>query len=256
MRRKLALISIFAFAPAGWAVAQSSSLFHAHVRQQQVIQSQTTQPAANGTIRTNAGTVNGTQTPQGQQPQVQNLALASVSLISTPMPEPKVIRVNDLLGVIVRHRYRSQIDARMQQDSEWDVESRLDAWFRIHDKRWQQQDFGGGRPEIGLSHQNEMENRGRTDRRDVLETRMQGKVIDVKPNGNLIIVAYYSISSDHDTQSLVLTGEVNQRDITADNTVTSDKVFALKIGSAPTGAVKDATKRGWLKELIDTVKPF
>ncbi len=257
MSGRLWLMGMLALATAtGLATAQSSSLFQAHVQQQRAVRAQTTQPAANGAVRVNAGTVNGTQTPVQPQMQVQNQALAGVSLISTPMPEPKVIRVNDLIGVIVRHRYRSQIDARMQQDSEWDVESRLDAWFRIHDRKWQQQDFGGGRPEIGLSHQNEMENKGRSDRRDLLETRMQGKVIDVKPNGNLIIVAYYSISSDHDTQSLVLTGEVNQRDISADNTVTSDKVFALKIGSAPTGAVNDATKRGWLKELIDTVKPF
>jgi len=256
MQPRFALILIFAFAPAGWALAQSSSLFHAHLQQQNAMQAQTTRPAANGSIRTNAGAVNGTQSPTGAPTQVQNVALAGVSLISTPMPEPKVIQVNDLIGVIVRHRYRSQIDARLKQDNKWDLESSLDAWFRIHDHRWQQQGFGGGQPEIGLSHKNELENEGRSNRRDLLETRMQGKVIDVKPNGNLIIVAYYSIESDNDTQSLVLSGEVNQRDISADNTVTSDKVFGLKIGSAPTGAIKDATKRGWLKELVDTVKPF
>jgi flagellar L-ring protein precursor FlgH len=187
---------------------------------------------------------------------IQNQGLARMSLISTPAPEPKVIKVNDLLGVIVRHRFRSQIDSRLQQDNEWDVETKLDAWFRIHDRKLQQQNFGGGKPEVKFSHQNELENQGRSNRRDVLETRMQGKVLDVKPNGNLIIVAFYSIGSDHDTQSLVLSGEVNQRDITADNTVTSDRIFGLKIGSAPKGAIQDATKRGWLKELVDKVKPF
>lgn len=271
MRRIVLLSMILAFAPVSWALAQSSSLFRAHRVRQNTSRALTTRPAANGAIQTNTGAMNqamGTMTPVTSQAQaangqsgamasgVQNPALAQMSLISTPAPQPKVIKINDLLGVIVRHRYRSQIDSRLQQDNEWDLESKLDAWFRIHDRKWQQQGFAGGTPEVKFSHSSELENQGRTDRRDVLETRMQGKVIDVKPNGNLIIVASYSISSDHDTQSLVLSGEVNQRDITADNTVTSDKVFGLKIGSAPTGAVMDATKRGWLKELVDKVRPF
>lgn len=268
MRRVGIWIMLFAFAPVSWAMAQSSSLFKAHRAQQNAVRAQTTRPAANGSIPVNAGAmggVMGTMKPVGgvgqmaptqAAPRVQNPALAQMSLISTPAPQPKIIKVNDLLGVIVRHRYRAQIDARLQQDNGWDVESKLDAWFRIHDKKWQQQGFAGGTPETKFSHASELENLGRTNRRDVLETRMQGKVIDVKPNGNLIIAAYYSISSDHDTQSLVLSGEVNQGDISPDNTVTSDKVFGLKIGSAPTGAVMDATKRGWLKELVDKVRPF
>ena len=268
MRRVVILVLVFAFAPVSLVMAQSSSLFKAHRAQQTAMRSLTTRPAANGAIRTNAGALNGAMgtmqpvAPQGQMVPsqastlVQNPALAQMSLISTPAPQPKIIKVNDLLGVIVRHRYRAQIDARLQQDNEWDMQSKLDAWFRIHDKKWQQQGFAGGTPETKFSHSSELENQGRTNRRDVLETRMQGKVIDVKPNGNLIIAAYYSISSDHDTQSLVLSGEVNQGDISPDNTVTSDKVFGLKIGSAPTGAVMDATKRGWLKELVDKVRPF
>lgn len=271
MRRIVVLGMVFAFAPVSLVLAQSSSLFRAYKARQRAAMSQTTRPAENGALRANAGAVGtmhpmmsgrrdsaqaGTGTLGQGDSTVQNPALARASLISTPAPKPKVIQVNDLVGVIVRHRYRSQIDARLKEDSKWDLETKLDAWFRIHDKKWEQQSFAAGNPEVNLSHKNKLENKGQTDRQDLLETRMQGKVIDVKPNGNLIIVAYYSISSDHDTQSLVLSGEVNQKDITADNTVTSDKIFGLKIGSAPTGAVMDATKRGWLKELIDKVKPF
>lgn len=274
MRRTVVLVMVFTFAPVSLALAQSSSLFKAYRARRSAVVAQTTRPAANGAIRTNAGAVGGDATMmqpvatrgqgaagagtagQGAESTVQNPVLARASLISTPAPQPKVIQVNDLIGVIVRHRYRSQIDARLKEDSKWDLESKLDAWFRIHDKKWEQQTFGGGAPEVTFSNDNQLENKGRTDRKDILETRMQGKVLDVKPNGNLIIVAYYSISSDHDTQSLVLSGEVNQKDINPDNTITSDKIFGLKIGSAPTGAVMDATKRGWLKELVDKVKPF
>ena len=85
---------------------------------------------------------------------------------------------------------------------------------------------------------------------------MQGKVIDIKPNGNLIVVAWSHMQIDDENQYLRLTGECRKDDITADNTVTSDKIFALDVQTMNEGAVRDAIKRGWFKELMDDVKPF
>jgi|GEM_PF-680905 len=280
MKRIIPIMLMTIFLTSGWALAQSSSLFRAHKQRTARVQRLTTQPAASGALRMNAGTQppamrfgvntlnnqmgppaqnqnrNGATNPQTGQQNTQNDALAQASFISTPLPQPRVLKVNDLVGVIVRHRYRSRVDARLEQRNEWDIESQLNAWFRIHNSSWEQQQFPTGNPRVAFEHENELRNLGRSDRQDILETRMQGKVIDIKPNGNLIVVASYSIDSDHDNQSLVLAGEIAQRDLGPDNTVTSDKIFGLKIGTAPTGAVQDATKRGWLKELLDVVKPF
>lgn len=247
--RMVLIFVVLIFGPASWVLGQSSSLF----RLQRTIEGDnavaTTKPATNGALPAHAGTT--------AKPAVtRNMTLAQFSLTAVSPPEPQVIKVHDLIGVVVRHRYRARTDARMEQRSEWDIQAKLDAWFRIHDRRWLQQEFGGGKPEIEFTNENELRNQGRSDRRDVLETRMMGKVIDVKPNGNLVIVASYSIETDHDEQILALNGEISSRDIGPDRTVTSDKIFGLEIITTPIGAVSDATKRGWLKEALDLIKPF
>ncbi|MCG8404316.1 MAG: flagellar basal body L-ring protein FlgH [Phycisphaerales bacterium] len=247
--RTTLVIGVLLFGPGTWVFGQSSSLFKADRAKEVAAAALTTQPAANGALPVNAGTTK-------QPSSTRNVALAKFSLTAVSPPEPAVIKVHDLIGVIVRHRYRARTDSRMEQESEWDIQARLDAWFRIHDRRWLQQDFGGGTPEISFNNQNELENQGRADRRDLLETRMMGKVIDVKPNGNLIIVASYSIGTDHDEQILALSGEISTRDIGPDRTVTSEKIFGLEIVTTPRGAIADATKRGWFKEALDLVKPF
>ena len=249
LQRATFVMFIVLFGPVGWALGQSSSLFKAHQRKLAVQAAATTQPAANGAFRPIAGST-------ARPAQRRNSALARHSLTAVSQPEPTVIKVNDLIGVIVRHRYRAQTDARLEQESAWDVSAKLDAWFRIHDRKLQQQLFTGGKPEVKFKSENELENEGRSRRRDILETRMMGKVMDVKPNGNLIIVGWYTIDTGEDSQMLVLSGEVNSRDMNPDRTVTSDKIFGLKIGTVPTGAVADAVKRGWLKELLDFIKPF
>ncbi len=249
MKRATFAAAVLLFGPVGWAVGQSSSLFREYEARREAEASATTRPAANGAVAVNTGAA---IQPASQR----NTNLAKHSLTAVSAPEPAVIKVNDLIGVIVRHRFRSKTDAKLEQESEWNIAAKLDAWFRIHDRRWLQQEFRGGKPEVKFTNENELENEGRSDRRDLLETRLMGKVIDVKPNGNLMIVAAYSIDTGEDAQTLVVSGEVHSLDINPDRTVTSDRIFGLKIGTAPTGAVSDAIKRGWFKEILDKVKPF
>lgn len=206
-------------------------------------------PAAQNAIRISAGS-----SPVPSAP--RNLTLIQNSLTAVAPPEPTQVKVNDLIGIIIRHRFRQQVDARMQQKNEWDIQTKLDAWFRIHDRKWQQQNFTGGKPEVALRHENEMKNQGRANRQDIVETRVMGKVIDVKPNGNLIIVGASKIAYGDDGQILMLSGEINSRDVSPDRTILSDKIYDLDVDIRNTGTVSDAIKRGWLKEVLDAVKPF
>lgn len=247
--RFLVVVAVAIFGPVSWAVGQSSSLYRAHETRQAEAVAAATQPAANGSVRVNAGAV-GSTSPN------QNIGLARHSLTAISLPEPTVVKINDLIGIVIRHRFRSQTESRVKLESEWDVLSKLDAWFRLHDKKWNQQDLQRGTPEVQFRNTNDMENKGRSNRQDVLETRVMGKVIDVKPNGNLILAARYSIGNGEDLQQITVTGEVATRDIGPDRTITSDKVFDLRVSPENTGSVGDNAKRGWFKTLLDKMKAF
>jgi flagellar basal body L-ring protein FlgH len=248
MKQALVII-IVGWAPAAAALGQSSSLFlnsqESYTRQLTA----STQPALNGTLRSNAGA-------WAPPPTFRNVALASTSLTAIPAVEPRIIQPNDLITVIVRHRLRYQTDTRMQQQSRWDLKSKLSAWFRIHDRKWVDQDFERGTPEVNFKNQNDLKNQGRADRKDVFETRVMAKVIDVKPNGNLIIAASAHVEIDEEVQVIQLTGECNKDDIQPDRSIISDKVYNLDVRTNNDGAMRDATKRGWFKGLLDKTKAF
>ncbi len=242
-------IMVLLLGPAAWALGQSSSLYLSSEAEKARQQAAATQPAANGALRSDAGAA-------APETTGRNTALLQTSLTAVSVPEPKVIQVHDLVGIIVRYRLRHKSDAKLKQESEWETNAQLSAWFRIHDRKWQQQAFRGGVPEIDFESENELENKGNADRNDVFETRLQSKVIDIKPNGNLVLVAWSHMQIDDENQYLRLTGECRKDDITADNTVISDKIFALDVQTMNEGSVRDAIKRGWFKELLDDVKPF
>ncbi len=247
--KKAALIMTLGLCPAAAALGQSSSLFLQSQATQSRQMTAATQPASNGTLRANAGALM-TPTP------FRNVALAQSSLTAISPAEPRLIQPNDLITVIVRHKLRYQTDTRMQQQSRWDLQSKLSAWFRIHDRNLVEQDFERGTPEVDFKNQNDLKNQGRADRKDIFETRVMTKVIDVKPNGNLMIVGYAHVKIDDEDQLIRLTGECNKEDIAPDRSILSDKVFALDVQTENAGAMKDAAKRGWLKGILDTAKPF
>lgn len=249
MMRMTLIMLLVAFGPMGWVMGQTSSLFRQAQEKKVEVQAATTRPSDNGSLPANAGAM-------GSQASTDNKSLKAASLTAISLPEPKLVKVNDFVGVVVRYQLRHQSSSKIKQDSKWDANAELSAWFRIHDKKWLQQDFQGGTPEINFKDQNKMDNQGEANRRDALETRVMAKVVDVKPNGTLVLVAWSRMEMDDEVQYLRLTGECNRTDITADGNVTSDKIYGLDVRTMNEGAVKDAVKRGWFKELMDTAKPF
>jgi flagellar L-ring protein FlgH len=248
MRRALALL-ILAFAPAGMVLAQSSSLFRQAQAEKASQQAATTRPSDNGSMPENTGAA----APSAAS---GNTELASASLTSIKLPEPKVLKANDFVGVIIRYQLRHESRSKTEQNDKWDLNAKLSAWFRIHDRKLVEQDFERGTPEVKFNSKNDLTNEGKADRKDIFETRLMAKVLDVKPNGTLVIVAWSRMEIDDEAQYLRMSGECNRTDITADGNITSDKIFALDVRTMNEGAVRDAVKRGWFKELCDTAKPF
>ena len=82
------------------------------------------------------------------------------------------------------------------------------------------------------------------------------EVVDVKPNGTLVIQARKTIKADDEEQQFVLTGTCRVEDVVADNTVLSTQMYDLRVEKNTKGAVRGATKRSWLGEILDAISPF
>jgi flagellar L-ring protein precursor FlgH len=113
-----------------------------------------------------------------------------------------------------------------------------------------------GNPGVRLQWQNKYETEGQADREDKFVTRVTGQIIDVKPNGNVVVEARKYEKHDDEEITVTLTGVCRAKDITPDNTVLSTQIHDLVITESHTGAVRDATRRGWIPRLLDLLRPF
>jgi flagellar L-ring protein FlgH len=92
--------------------------------------------------------------------------------------------------------------------------------------------------------------------RDAMTFRIAAEVVDIRPNGNLVIEARREIRNNDEVWLQSLTGVVRRQSIGPDRTVRSDEVAELRIDKRERGFINDSYRRGWLVEWWGTWKPF
>jgi flagellar L-ring protein precursor FlgH len=97
---------------------------------------------------------------------------------------------------------------------------------------------------------------GKYERSDRFTDRITATVIDVKPNGVLVLEARRTIQKDEEVQNLVLSGECRREDVTQQNTVLSNQLADLTLLVNNSGDVREATEKGFLTRVFENVFNF
>ncbi len=97
---------------------------------------------------------------------------------------------------------------------------------------------------------------GSTTRKENLNATIAARVIDVLPNGNLLIEGRRNVLVNNEDQIIVLTGTIRSRDITPDNLINSTQIADARIAYNGKGVISDRQQPGWLMGVVDKVWPF
>ncbi len=111
-------------------------------------------------------------------------------------------------------------------------------------------------PTVKGGSQSDFEGKGDTSRQGKLIGTITAKVVEVMPNGNLVIESRKDITINNEKQILVLRGMVRPDDIMPDNSILSSYVADADIYFVGDGMIQDKQKEGWLVKILDNVWPF
>jgi len=109
---------------------------------------------------------------------------------------------------------------------------------------------------LNASFSSKFDGTGSTSRQETLQATISAKVLDVIPNGNLLIEGRRNVKVNNEDQIIVLTGTVRGRDVSSDNTINSALIADARIAYSGKGIISDRQKPGWLMNAIDYVWPF
>lgn len=185
---------------------------------------------------------------------------------SSLFEDTKARRLNDLVTIRVVENITSQstADTKTSRDSSADFGVTdffgLSTDFNIQNlpllKDYYKGPGAAFAPSVKGSGQSDFQGKGDTKREGKLLGTITAKVVEVMPNGNLVVASRKDIVINNEKQILVLTGMIRPEDIATDNTILSNKVADAEIYYVGDGVIQDKQKPGWLVRALDNIWPF
>ncbi len=200
-----------------------------------------------------SGTSAGTITTAPPPMRYGSVANARVS----QLPRAREWSREDLIQIVVVEQSVERIDQRRQLDKEGLAQAEIAEFTRL--------DLGSAQfapvsqqilPGFEIGAQKEFEGQGRYQRQDQMSDRFTAKVVEVQPNGNLVVEARVIRNWSGDKTEITLTGIVNPKWITQQDTVLSTQIADLKVDKNHSGAVEDTTQRGVIAQALDFLFAF
>ncbi|HUS34295.1 MAG TPA: flagellar basal body L-ring protein FlgH [Verrucomicrobiae bacterium] len=115
---------------------------------------------------------------------------------------------------------------------------------------------GGQLPALKTAAAQSFDGGGQINNSEKITARIAVRVIDVLPNGNLVIEGTRKVSFSGETQDAVLRGVVRAEDVMANNSIYSYQIAEATIKYVSTGTISDNQRKGWFTKIWEKVTPF
>jgi flagellar L-ring protein precursor FlgH len=184
------------------------------------------------------------------------LTLQDNSWCFQKLDPPKQLQVNDHVTVIVKENSQYTSEGEVDRRKRANIDAVLQDWVRFDGLSLKPAPQADGDPRIKASLNSQLRSEMQMETTGIMQFRIRATVVEVKPNGTLVLEARQRIENNNEVWVRKLTGLVAREAILPNGTVLSENIADLRIEKCETGHVRDAYKRGWLSRWVDKWKPF
>ena len=187
------------------------------------------------------------------------ILLEDVSLTFIPEPEIRTYQKHDIITIVideVSSQTSSQsLETEKESKSNAEITAMIDL-LALLEFQVNTNPRLANRTLFDASAKREFTGEGDYERKDKFSARITATVLEVKPNGTLVLEAYKRIAKDDEIQTLIIAGLARTEDITTQNTILSSQLANLTLASVNEGDLKDAAQKGVITEFFDMLFAF
>ncbi len=180
--------------------------------------------------------------------------MRDVSLIFIDVPPPpSEIKVHDIITIEVDEKAEVIVNSRFNRQRNGAFTADLNKFLLFNNGNLE-----GMETDIGIdgSLQNRLQTLGTLTDTEGITYKIGATVVDVLPNGNLVLEARKSIRTNQDFFEYRLTGTVPAASVSVNRTVRTEKFANLDIIRMQRGKIFDSTKVNWGTRILDIIFPF
>jgi len=183
-------------------------------------------------------------------------SVRTTSLTRVTTNSDRDFKKHDLITIVVEEKTKSKTVADSETEKGTEVTATISHWPKLL-KDLVVQDVPPAEPNVlKVGAERKFEGGGSKKRDDLFTERITGEIVDIKPNGTIVIEANKERRWMGETQILRITGIVRKEDISEDNTVNSQHIANLCLSYETKGQVSQSANRGLIDWILDLVNIF
>jgi flagellar L-ring protein precursor FlgH len=163
--------------------------------------------------------------------------------------------VGDIMTILVQENNTSSKENSTQTSKSSSVNASIDT-FLYSPGASSFLTKGGQMPAMKFGGVQSFDGSGKINNSEKITARIAVRVVDILPNGNMLIEGRRETTVSGEKQEVVLRGAVRGEDVAANNTVFSYNVADASIKFTGKGTISDNQRKGWLHKIWEKVTPF
>jgi flagellar L-ring protein FlgH len=184
------------------------------------------------------------------------MTLQNTSWLYQKIEPPKEIKLHDIVTVVVDEKNQLISEGQIQRRRTAQYDAQLKNWIQLDGLNAEASNPADGLPRatgnLNVQNQAQME----LETRGALLFRIAATVVDIRPNGTMVIEARRTVHNNEERWEESLTGIIRREDILPNNTILSEDIAEMSIFKRELGHVRDGYKRGWFSLWFDRFGPF
>jgi len=188
----------------------------------------------------------------------RSLTLENGSLYYQQLPPPRQLKKHDLVSIRVDEKSQTIAEGEVQRRKTASYDALLSDWLvfeDLFDINPAPQTQGDQRIQGSTNQTYRAE--GEIESVESLTFKITAEIVDIRPNGTLVLEAHKVVQNNDEIWEYRLTGVCRSEDVDPNtNTVLSEDLAEVNIFKRERGHVRDSYKRGWLLKAWDAVRAF
>lgn len=171
---------------------------------------------------------------------------------------PREYAIHDLVTIVISESSKSKSTTDSKADKDYSMQAEVAAFMTLDPT-----DLTGGvqmdpdsLPVFDVSGAKGFKGKGNYNRSDDFTARVTAEIVDIKPNGLLMLEARREIVNDGESQVIVLSGMCRPEDVDANNQVISQRIADAVIKKTTTGQLRDTSEKGIIAKVLDSIFAF
>jgi flagellar L-ring protein precursor FlgH len=164
--------------------------------------------------------------------------------------DPRATRVGDPVTVTISMNDKATLDNKT--DRSRDSQTKFGADYLADIFGWSSKGTADG----SVNSQTSSKGAGKIDRTEEVKFSVAAVVIDVLPNGNLLISGSQEVRVNYEMRILTVAGIVRPRDIGRNNSISYDKIAEARISYGGRGRLMEVQQPAWGHQIYDQITPF